>query len=612
MGKTVSRSHTLDFIYIDANIGESAGGHAAIRLGDTVFHYQFYRDHLFRLVREKWKDFRYVYNDLENRSLYMVRVKIFPETAKKIHDHFTRLYLVQSAHLNILSSLENDMSLITLFLKGKNFISVAGGGFFAKKKDRCRYGEELLKAVVRKYGPNYLKNRMNYLLQKRLTLKMPVRIKVENQLSAENFPVNPPSYSQQYTEISIMRYALCVLAETFCICPAAITDPAGFDKSGECDLSSREQKRLEDFARKLMITVTELAASPRPDAGYPLLLAMARYHVVRLCLDKNRLVLPHVFSPEAEIIEKNVVKKKQKLIRNLKDRAKRVFIAVRRDVFRKDIDEFSYNRLENSGGRYYEFLLGLRYGRDIRVERGRLIPSMTGKIPVTPPEISPNITEHMVKTAKSNLKKYLAGLKKLYGYDLITANCVTELVHNVNKSFEDKKEAKQALGGYMEPDEALIFIPFRMFEQARKKFAFSKTKILPSYRKRMLKKMYAREDMAGVYLREFNTISSTIYKSVEGDTRFLFFTDDILVPRPVYGIFNIVYGAVHAGAGIFTFPTDKGTLISEGLRGILFSLPELFFFNIRKGSYEFVKTPVQNEERERALPLEIFDHRTNP
>ena len=37
--------------------------------------------------------------------------------------------------------------------------------------------------------------------------------------------------------------------------------------------------------------------------------------------------------------------------------------------------------------------------------------------------------------------------------------------------------------------------------------------------------------------------------------------------------------------------TDKGEVLSAGARGALFSLPELAFFNIRKGSLPFAPRP---------------------
>lgn len=60
---------TLDFLYVNANAGEAAGGHTALRLGDSIFHYQFFPDATFLLVREPWAEFRFLYNDLHNRTI---------------------------------------------------------------------------------------------------------------------------------------------------------------------------------------------------------------------------------------------------------------------------------------------------------------------------------------------------------------------------------------------------------------------------------------------------------------------------------------------------------------------------------------------------------------
>jgi hypothetical protein len=64
----------FQFIYIDANVGGSSGGHSALRLGNTVYHFQYFPDGLFKLVRERWPHFRYIYNDLENRTLYVAHI----------------------------------------------------------------------------------------------------------------------------------------------------------------------------------------------------------------------------------------------------------------------------------------------------------------------------------------------------------------------------------------------------------------------------------------------------------------------------------------------------------------------------------------------------------
>src|SRR5262249_16346672 len=79
--------------------------------------------------------------------------------------------------------------------------------------------------------------------------------------------------------------------------------------------------------------------------------------------------------------------------------------------------------------------------------------------------------------------------------------------------------------------------------------------------------------------------TSTLYRKAPDDSAFLFFTDDAVATRPVLGVLNVVAGLGVAAAGLAMLPIDHGDLLKSGLRGVLFSLPELGFFNIRKGSF---------------------------
>jgi hypothetical protein len=86
-----------------------------------------------------------------------------------------------------------------------------------------------------------------------------------------------------------------------------------------------------------------------------------------------------------------------------------------------------------------------------------------------------------------------------------------------------------------------------------------------------------------VRVRESNTLTSTLYRRNRVDSALLFFTDDTVATRPLLGAVNVVAGLWVSAAGV-TMLVDGGELLRAGLRGVLFSLPELAFFNIRKGS----------------------------
>jgi len=89
-------------------------------------------------------------------------------------------------------------------------------------------------------------------------------------------------------------------------------------------------------------------------------------------------------------------------------------------------------------------------------------------------------------------------------------------------------------------------------------------------------------------LRESNVWTSTLYRPREEDGFFVFFTDRTVLLRPVLGAVNLAASAVESGIGLGLAPIDHGRSLGAGLSGVLFSLPELFFVNLRKGSNDYV------------------------
>ena len=116
---------------------------------------------------------------------------------------------------------------------------------------------------------------------------------------------------------------------------------------------------------------------------------------------------------------------------------------------------------------------------------------------------------------------------------------------------------------------------------------------LPSHRHQQLSEMYQQENDFLVYLREFNTLSASHYKFNDQDPAFLFFADEDIWARPLLGTFNLLTGVTVSLYGGFILPFDSGKTIKNGVMGILMSLPELVFFNIRKGSYKHLTPPIQ-------------------
>jgi len=145
-------------------------------------------------------------------------------------------------------------------------------------------------------------------------------------------------------------------------------------------------------------------------------------------------------------------------------------------------------------------------------------------------------------------------------------------------------------------DGSLSFVPALSASIVKERYGVSDVFRILSHRRAGLARLYEEENSLRVFLRESNTITSTLYWRNSRDSTFVFFTDDVVVTRPVFGAANLVAGVAASAVGLVTAPFDRGKLLRASLRGAFFSLPELFFQNIRKGSFEYVGHGAREEE----------------
>jgi len=169
----------------------------------------------------------------------------------------------------------------------------------------------------------------------------------------------------------------------------------------------------------------------------------------------------------------------------------------------------------------------------------------------------------------------------LYGYNLIGRNCVTELVSRLNEILPPHTTAAVSQSVL----QAFSFIPFVGYELMQINADANRSYLIPSHRNRLLARSKTLEDPSWVALRESNTVSAMLYPNQTQTPSFLFFTEDAVWPRPLQGSLNAATGLAQAASGVFSLPWDNGKRLKLGAGAILVSLPELLFFNIRKGSY---------------------------
>jgi hypothetical protein len=190
----------------------------------------------------------------------------------------------------------------------------------------------------------------------------------------------------------------------------------------------------------------------------------------------------------------------------------------------------------------------------------------------------------------------VASLERDYAYNVVVRNCVSEIFREVDRALAQaarsddadrvRAESVRRLGGHVEIAGSLVFIPQMSSLIVDDTYAVGERERVPSYRDRRVAAMRREENPLWVFLRESNVVTSTLYRPQPRDSIFLFFTDDVVPARPLFGAMNLVTGLAASAAGLAMLPADGGEMLWGGLRGALFSLPELIFQNIRKGTFD--------------------------
>lgn len=576
----------FDFLYIDANVGMSSGGHVALRIGDEVFHYQHDAEGIIALAREDWPRFRLIYNDLDNRNIHVARVQVSAKAAERIRDRFVQRHLIQRRHLDFLAALRQDRALLDNW-RGDGVQEVAGAGLFVVGRDRMPDLDALGAAIESQLGDGFLR-RETAALEQWLAAQVYLRSMLDlDAVSDAHYPGYPPTFSEIHHQALAKLAALRVLSGGWVPAEDSVLDPHRYSvPEAAVHLTADERRRLAVLERELRDSILSLTASARADNGFPLLLATARYLAVRASLSRGRLLLIHPFFGLTTRAPFPDTPEQRRALVLASARFADSFRETRSAFFRLDEpDEASLNLLENSAARYFETHRALRERQPFRLSAGFELPRAPGPVPSGRPVLPADTMARAIDAAETDYQVFLRRLQSVYPYNLITRNCATELMRTLNSAFANRNEAVAALGAALNPDEGLLLIPFHLYDQIAEKLHVERRGVLPSFRHRMVAGFAKRQNPLWIYLAESNTATSTLYRRRRGDTLFLMFTDDVTWLRPFYGAVNLGYGLVNAGAGLLTAPFDRGERVTEGLRGVLFSLPELAFVNIRKGSF---------------------------
>jgi hypothetical protein len=584
----------VEYLYVESNEGGSSGGHVALRVGDDVFHFEHRPPGILVLGRDDFEHFRYRYSVLENRTIHASRIAMTGETAGLLADRFRRRHFLQRRHLDVIESLRADRTTLEEMLSGGLLIEAAGYFF----SDQGRGAEpapiiedpdlaDLRARVALAHGADFLERRMGSLRAVLAELD-PLVMDLPELPTGEMPPAPAYSFPQRYRDLMEALASLQVLRDARPLVRGALRESAS-DDLAFTETDSLAARRLSD---DLAAALVRLVASDRPDGGVALMVGMARLAALGASRRQERWVILDFFPSETmPAPRRRLAVRPEEAAVFLEDARVELARTRERLVSRSENGSFpeaAFAAFEAAANRADELRLALAEERERRALKMPLVPSRPARLSVT--GLDHQALRQGLEAVHEREEAYAVGFKRRWGYNLVTRNCVSEVFSEIDAAFEGGAgEAERRMGGRVRMDGSFNFIPAVSAAAVETSYPVTERLQLTSYRRALVEEMYRQENPVTVFLRESNTLTSAIYRRNANDSIFVFFTDDAVVARPLFGAVNLVVGIAASAVGLVALPVDGGATLWAGLKGALFSLPELFFQNIRKGSFEHVR-----------------------
>jgi len=574
---------TIEYLHVHAGEGNSAGGHAAIRFGDAVYHFQHRAPGLLVPARSNAGTFFWHYGVRENRTIRRAAVSVDAATFARLRDRFNTRYLVERRTAAVLETLRRDRVLLEAWAAGQDGLVIEDARpFAAEDPSPARAGDvppqwsddhgrspalvELRDAAAARLRPDTLAALADRQRDALASLDVDALV---GPVPFDERGVADPGYrlSERWTDLGARLLAVDVLTSARRVRPEVLVGDDQVAPLGEL-----ERARLAAFRATLLQGLVRLVGASRPDWGGPLLAGMARLQAIDASLASGRLWVvaggPAVDAParsgdDARAYAAEVARGGRARLRDLR-------VAALREAA---LDEQSYARLERT---LREVAASHAVATGADGETGAL------GLRVPRPSLEPVRLAAAARRAAASEAAYERTVKARLGYGLLDHNCVTEIFHTIDRELTPAESAR-LLGGHVDARVGLDVVPARSFEVVRRTWTGARTSETPSYRARRLDEMCRTEPAAVVRLREGNVLTSTLYRPTDEDSAFLFFTDDVVLARPLYGLANLAYGTAAAGVGLLALPLDRGRSLRRGVHGVVASVPELGFVSIRKG-----------------------------
>lgn len=635
-------SRPIEFWTIEPNEGQSAGGHSAIRVGDLVHHLEHRDDGLILDRRDSRVAFERAYRFEGNRSIEALRLDLPPEVERDLVARLELRRYERRIRIDRLASLEAEVAWLDGAIRsGRAAVVVPGLGLLEPRSRGCRAEDAAplasLRAELRaRLGRKGLEHR---LAGARRTLAR----------SRDHLMSSPPSPSRSVGAADVgtaevggseaggaagaerqpggpvrrlvegVQTVLGLEAILHCRGPVSshirfLSDgpissrrvrAAGEEASEESHEEGREDGRederrepldsMVDIAReakaRLLGDLVQLIRSDRPDPGLALLLGWARLVVLELSIAEGRLAVLDPFAEGGPTISLESLGVSEDRLRERARVAQAVVDARRIDLGESALPiEQRLERLESAQHDLEHALRGERHRRPERPPDGtRSLAVRYASARFDLPWSSGVTRESLAarrEAAREQARALRRSLEQDLDYDLFSRNCSTELLDVLEEALAtNPATAAFGPGRRRDPEAMTSFIPVVAGRVVARHAPVRKRTRLPGSRALAIERATREGSAAWIALRESNTITSRIYRPHPDDSIFVFFSGAPIWIRPLAGVGNLVAGLAGTGLGLLVAPWDGGARAMRGLRGIAMSVPELFFFSVRKGSF---------------------------
>ncbi|MBL0955715.1 MAG: hypothetical protein IBJ01_13175 [Leptospira sp.] len=561
---------------MDSNSGQSSGGHSALLLGDRVYHLQYsFEDQIFHIVRESWNDFRFQYGVIENRNIEFYKWNLSPSAKQTLRQKWNELYLVQETHIQNQKILEEDWESNEPQKKENEFRNTRiGFGYFTNIKDpnspipkQFHFQKEELKKI---------KSQLDQ-LKSDIIDKTSGHTSETIVLPDTSSPLRLVSTIQTNTN-QMIQWERKFFVRMFLQNPVLLYEQAFVTLEGkEFNLTNEEILIWKGYQSKLVKELKSCILSNECQDWEELTLLL-RVLYLQKSIDRKLIVFPKKNFTGFSYLE--FTELPSAVINTKQNEYATLFMEKRKD-FLSGYHPIQFYNWETFLSHYQSFMDGKTYteGIEFNLVGNNPYPIDTDKTQYKKSELK-------VAESQNQAEIYTNKIRQLYSYNLVFQNCTNELFYYLNLMFPDGK-----IGGetFWDPLSnsifGLNFIPSIAAKKLGSDNYTKEIKLYPSYRN--LKRNNLK-DWEEKYIIERFVPTSKIYRSNPMDHSFLFFTEESIWSRPILGFANIVYGLGYTGIGIIKSPIDKGRNFSEGTETIFYSLPELFFFNIRKGHFPLI------------------------